>query len=135
MSKPNESALRGFLNPSAIVVGVLCLAMLGFFWLRVTFRHSLDRADGFELTQNLKRWGEAGRPEGKKLTEFMQGRRPDIVFSNQLLAIGGTNFVTQFALTKPKSGRAGTLFVTTNEVLIWADMSGRSELFTLGRPR
>ena len=102
--------------------------------MRINVNHSLDRADGFELTQRLKRWVESGKPEEKRLYEFMQGRRADIVATNRVFSIGGTNFVTQFAVTKPKSGRTGILFVTTNEVLIWLDSLGRAQLFSIGPP-
>jgi hypothetical protein len=136
MSEPSESALGGVSSLIVVLVAlVLCAALVGFVWLRINVRHSLDRADGFELTQRLKRWVEAGKPEGEKLAEFMQGRRADVVATNRVFSIGGTNFVTQFAATKPKSGRAGTLFVTTNEVLIWLDSSGRTELFSIGPPQ
>jgi hypothetical protein len=131
MTERSENALGGFSNLIVVAV-VLCAALVGFVWLRVNVRHSLDRADGFELTQLLKRWAEAGKPQGDKLAEFMQGGRPDVVATNRVLTIGGTNFATQFAVTKPKSGRAETLFVTTNEVLIWLDSSGRTEIFSIG---
>src|SRR5438445_10649611 len=109
MSAGNQTLFAGMTNIIwAFLILVFCVGLVGFFWLRLSFRQSLDRADGFELTQRLKRWVEAGKPEGEKLTEFMQGRRPDIVVSNKLFAIGGTNFVTQSALTKPKSGSCAT---------------------------
>jgi len=68
------------------------------------------------------------RKEGEGLAEFMKGRRLDLTVSNHSFTIGGTNFANQFALTQPKSGWAGTMFVTTNRVLIWLDSSGQPEL-------
>lgn len=111
--------LGGLSNYVVVFVALLVAALVALIWLRVTVNRSLDRADAFEITQRLKRWVEAGEPQGDKLAEFMQGRRSDVVVSNRVFSIDGTNFTTQFAVTKPKSGRAGTLFVTTNEVLIW----------------
>jgi len=137
VSESSESPLAWLWRILAGLLAVaLCVAVVGFFWIRFNVNYSLDRADGFELTQSLKRWIEAGRPEGEKLTEFMQGRRADIVVSNRVFGIGGTNYVTQFAVTKPKSHKAATIFVTTNEVLTWLDSSGNVKIFSMnpGRP-
>ena len=135
MDDSSENLVGRFASVSFVLVAlVLCAVLVGFVWLRVKVRQSLDRADGFELTQQLKRWVEAGSPQGDKLTEFMQGRRSDVVLTNRLFNIGGTNYATHFAVTKPKSGSAGTLFVTSNEVLIWLDSSGRTEIFSIGPP-
>ena len=135
MSEPNESpsAWLWIIAPGLIAVVLLVLLFVMF---RTAKNHSLDRFDGFGLTQIRQRWVEAGKPEGDKLTEFMQGRHADLVVSNRVFGIGGTNYVTQFAVTKPKSQRAATLFVTTNEVLIWLDSSGNVEIFSMnpGRP-
>src|SRR6266850_1071296 len=106
---------------------VVCVALGYYAWARIFVTRSLERADGIELTQTLKRWVEVGCPEGASLIEFVRGRRPDLVVSNRLFAIGQTNLVTQFALTNPY-GRVGTLFVATNEVLIWLDSSGETKL-------
>jgi len=128
MTGSDESRGSGFWNLIWIAVALIfCLAVGYYAWARIFVTRRLEHADGVELTQTLKRWVEAGRPEGQTLTEFMRGRRPDLVVSNRLFVIGQTNLVTQFALTNPY-GRTGTLFVTSNEVLIWMDPSGKTEL-------
>jgi hypothetical protein len=100
--------------------------------LRTAKDQSLDRVDGVGLTQLVQRWIEAGKPEGEKLTEFMQARIGDpIVVSNRAFEIGGTNYVTQFAAVKLRSNRDATLFVTTNKVLIWLHASGRVEIYSM----
>jgi hypothetical protein len=130
MSKTEESTSYGLWRV-LVAMSVLCTGIGAFFWLRMGVWRGLDRADAFELTQHLNRWIEAKRPEGEKLVEFMKGRRQDLVVTNRAFVIGGTNLVTQFAVTKLKSGRPGAFFVTTNEVLIRVDSSDRAELFSL----
>lgn len=131
MSDPDESRGGWLWSFVCFVVILIACAGVGYYlWARIYVTRSLHRADGIELTQTLKRWVEAGRPEGETLTEFMRGRRQDLVVSNRSFTIGGTNYGTQFAVTKPKSQRPGTLFVTTNEVLIWLAPTGQAELAT-----
>src|SRR5438876_9015477 len=103
MTNVNESrhSSNGSLLWSLLAL-LICVAIVGFFWLRFQIRHSLQRADCVELRETLKRWTEAGRPQGERLIDFMRGRRPDLVVSNRLFAIGETNYATQFALTRPK---------------------------------
>lgn len=126
----SDESRGGWLWSFAGLAGLLivCAALGYYVWARINVTRSLHRADIFELTQTFKRWVEAGRPEGDALTEFMRGRRQDLVVSNRSFTIEGTNYLAQFAVTQPKSQRPGTLFVTTNEVLIWLDRNGRSEL-------
>src|SRR5687767_5837468 len=93
-----------------IIVIVVC-SISGFLFLRVATYKSLDRADSSELTEAVERWFESNRPEGTALNTFMSGRRPDLVFTNRLVTINGTNYTTIFALTRSRSGRAGVLFV------------------------
>lgn len=129
MSDSDES--RGGRLWSFVCFVVILIAGAGvgcYVWARIYITRSLHRADVIELTQTLKRWVEAGQPEGETLTEFMRGRRQDLVVSNRSFTIGGTNYGTQFAVTKPKSQRPGTLFVTTNGVLIWLAPTGQPEL-------
>jgi len=104
--------------------------VLLFFMFRTAKFHSLDRFDGVGLTETVQRWVEAGKPNGEKLTEFMRGRS-DFVVSNRVFGIGGTNYATLFAVTKPRSHRDATLFVTTNKVLIWLDSSGNAKIFSM----
>jgi len=111
-----------------IIAGAgLALFLAGKVW-RVLEERSLAKADQLELGATYDRWVEAGRPEGERLAEFMKGRNQYLVVTNRSFIIGGTNFATQFAFTQSKSGWAGTLFVTTNRVLIWLDSSGSPEL-------
>ncbi|SRR6266496_332263 len=112
-----------------LVVVTVCLliALAPEIWRKLEER-SLAQADQLELRATYDRWMEAGRPQGDKLSEFMHGRRADLVVSNRSLTVNGTNYVTQFALTQSKSGWAGTLFVTTNRVLIWLDSADRPKL-------
>ena len=62
----------------------------------------------------------------------MQGRRSDMVVSNRLFAIDGANHATFLAITRPSSGRIGTLFVTSNGVLIWLDSVGKPKIAEFG---
>lgn len=118
--------LWSFLGLAGVLI--VCAAIGYYVWARIFVTRSLHQADIIELTQTLKRWVEAGRPEGEALTEFMRGRRRDLVVSNRSFTIGGTNYLTLLAVTQPKSQRPGTLFVTTNEVLIWLAPDGQSQL-------
>jgi hypothetical protein len=54
------------------------------------------------------------------------------VASNRVFSINGTNYTTLFARTKLMQNREGTLFVTTNDVLIFLHPSGEHELLTDG---
>jgi hypothetical protein len=120
------------MRPFLIILSVvLMLFLAGKAW-RILQEKSLARADQLELGATYDRWVEAGRPEGDNLIEFMKGRRPDLTASNFSFAINGVNFATQFALTQSKSGWRGTLFVTTNRVLIWLDSSGQPKLVGKG---
>jgi hypothetical protein len=128
---PDSDESRGgwlwsFLGVAGMLI--VCAAIGYYVWARIYVTRSLHRSDIIELTQTFKRWVEAGQPEGATLTEFMRGRRQDLVVSNRSFTIEGTNYLTQFAVTQPKSQRPGTLFVTTNEVLIWLAPNGQSEL-------
>lgn len=115
-----------------IAVTVVTLVIGGFFYLKLSVNHSLHRADCVTLTETVRRWKEAGSPTGEKLAEFMQGRRSDIIATNRLFAIRGTNYTTLLAVTKPSSGRTGTLFVTANGILIWLDGSGTPRIAEFG---
>jgi len=77
----------------------------------------------------LQRWVEAGKPEGENLTKFMQGRRSGLIVSNQTFEIGATNHFTQFAVIGVRTHGNATLFVTTNQVLIWLNRSGIVEIY------
>jgi hypothetical protein len=113
---------------SSVIIFLACAVVAYYVWAKIYITKSLQRADEVELTQTLRRWMEEGRPEGEALTEFMQGRRQDLVVSNRTFTVRGTNYKTQFAVTTPKSQRLGTLFITTNEALIWCSPSGQLKL-------
>ena len=115
-----------------IVGGIFVAVIGGFLYLRISINHSLHRADCITLTETVRRWKEAGSPTGAKMGEFMQGRRPDMFSSNRLVSIAGTNYTTLLAITKPSSHRPGTLFVTTNGVLIWLGSSGNPQIAEFG---
>jgi hypothetical protein len=103
------------------------MSLFPYVW-RKQLERSLAGADRSELRSNYDRWVEGGRVEGDMLAKFLQGRRADLVVTNQVFNIRDSNYVTQFALLKSKSGVAGTLFVTTNGILLWLDSSGAAML-------
>jgi len=84
---------------------------------------ALDRANCFKLTHALERWKKNGRPEGVNLSQTMIGFRENVVVSNRVFKIHGTNYVTLFAYTNPSSGRSGNFFITTSKIVIWLDAS------------
>lgn len=129
MSETNDNPRSGFLNLSCALAVVLLSALLIFVWFRISYGNSLDRADRMKLRHHLKQWVEAGSPQGTELAEFMRKTTSDIVVTNRVFAMIETNYIAQFALVKPNRWRAGTLFVTTNEVLIWVGQSGRIKTF------
>ncbi|NCC60919.1 MAG: hypothetical protein EOM12_08245 [Verrucomicrobiae bacterium] len=68
----------------------------------------------------LDRWSEEGKPEGKKLDEFMREGRFNIVQTNREFVIDGTNVISKFASLRDPGK---TLFATTN-ILFWVSLSG-----------
>src|ERR1700722_6268767 len=116
-SRESFTFVRVFLYVALVAV---LLFLAGKVWRGLEDR-SLAVADQLGLGGACDRGLEAGRPLGENLLGFMHGRRSDFVVSNRVLTIAGTKFLTQFALTQSMSGLAGTLFVTTNRVLIWLD--------------
>lgn len=129
MADSNKNRGRWFWNIAKVVgVLILCTVISFYIWAGISITRSLHRADIFELTGILRAWVKAGQPEGEALMEFLRGCREDIIVSNRLFTIEGINHVTQFAVTRPKSRRSGTLFITTNEVLIWLAPNGQSKL-------
>src|SRR5688572_29019055 len=95
-----------------IVVLILSVAVGGFFAFRLAMRNSLERAACIELRESVNRWMDAKAPTGDDLREFMRGRRADLVFTNRSVTVDGSDYLTQFALTRLKSGRDGVLYVT-----------------------
>jgi hypothetical protein len=112
---------------SRLCIGVAVVAAMvvaGVFW-ETEARNGLIYADRAVLRATFDRWFEAGQPTGDALCRFMEGRRPDLVMTNRVFVIGGTNYMTQFALTNSMAGLKGTLFISTNRVLIWLDSAER----------
>lgn len=118
-----------------IVALSACVLVGALFAFSSIIENSLHNADRVELTEHFRRWVEAGSPQGEDLINFLRGRRRDLVVSNCLFAINGTNYFTQFAVTDLHSHRAGLLFVTTNGLLIFMDGYGHADLQTLTRRR
>ena len=100
----------------ALVSSILVAA---FLLVRALLNNSLDRADYLELTMLYRRWVEAGRPTGGEAGEFMRGRRNDVIMTNRMILVDGSNYVSQFAITAPHSRQNEVLFVSTNGVMIW----------------
>ncbi len=117
------------------VVGLALCAAVGYYvWARIVVTKSVVRADAIELSQTFKRWVEAGRPEGEKLTKFMEGRREDLIVTNRSLTVGETSFTSQFALTNLHL-RQGVLFIGTNGTLVWQPPSGQAQVVSVGPGR
>jgi hypothetical protein len=110
---------------SIFIMGAAVLLAIGasLVW-PVVQRRSLAQADAAELRATYDRWTEAGRPEGAKLAEFISGRRKDLVQTNRSFVIGQAQYVTVMAFTQPMQDNGGTLFITTNKVLIWLPPHG-----------
>lgn len=83
------------------IVSFAALCVAGFLLVSHLIRGSVYRAEAVQLYALLDRWLEAGQPEGVALTEFMQGRRPDLIVTNRTLEIDRKTYVTYFALTNP----------------------------------
>lgn len=100
----------------------------------IVIQNSLHRADCIELTEHFRRWNEAGSPRGaEQLANFLRGRRSDLVVSNRTFSISGTNYITQFAVTNLHSNREGSLFITTNGVLVWLNSYDKPKIQRIGR--
>ncbi len=134
----NENATFGrtTLGIGNWLLGSFCLigSVIMAFYLTMGFfmKQSLDRADCITLTESVRRWKEAGSLTGAKMAEFMQDRRSDMTATHRLFAIKGANYTTLLAVTRPSSGRTGTLFVTANGILIWLDASGIPRIVEFG---
>jgi hypothetical protein len=110
--------------PWVFLIVIVCL-LIGWVLTSWEKRLSLDRFDRAMAIELLKSWRKAGQPEGRALTEFMQGGAPDTIVSNCEVTIDGTEYQTIFAVTNARSHRVGTLFVTKGDALIWVDARGQ----------
>ena len=79
-----------------VIVGLL-IALAPQIWRKLEER-SLAQADHLELGATYDRWVEVGRPQGDSLTEFMNGRRSDLVVSNRSMTINGSNYFVAFQI-------------------------------------
>ncbi len=112
------------------VVGLVCLLVLSVYgfllWIRFEIKESLDRGDKDYLKQTFSRWDRAGRPEDSDPRFPFGGGRKSFVQSNIVVSIDGKVYHTQFAITERKSRRPGTLFVSTNGILLQVLPNGRA---------
>ncbi len=108
--------------------GVIFCVVVAYLILSFFVTRSLHRADCAEISSYYKGWIQAGKPGGEELIKFMQGRRRDLIVTNRIFLIQGTNYFSQFAVTEPKSLRDGTLFITTNGILIWQPLNHDPEI-------
>jgi hypothetical protein len=120
---------------SKIWVGIVSIGIIlvaGLLLLGYLIGGSMYRAEAMQLFALLDRWSEAGKPEGAALSEFMRGRRQDLIATNQTVRIDAKMYVTQFALTNP-NGTAGVaaFLITTNRQLIAIEKDGSARLASL----
>ena len=87
-------------------------------------RNSLLHVDALDLLAARSRWREAGQPTSNRFQIFAEGRRPDLRLFNQPVVIDGTTYFAELALAKSKSGFAGTLIITSNNIFLWQHSSG-----------
>ncbi len=124
-SEESNGVGSGFPGWILVVLGVLVgtYAIIGILTQR-----SLRRATTAELRLLLTRWVEAGKPTETPLKAFMSGRGAEFVVSNRNITLGDSNFVTQFATVRPKSGEEATVFITTNGICIWWPKVGKPKI-------
>ena len=103
---------------SLVVLVIIAVVGTVVWWVHQT-RAGLLGAAGAELRGVVISWNSANQPKGQELLMFMNKCPDYILISNRVFTVGGKTFVTQFA-TK-RLGMPGTLFVTTNNVLILLD--------------
>ena len=111
-----------------IVLSVLGLLAVIYLANGLFDQRSLRRATALELKLLLQRWVESGSPSGGEVVKFLHGRNPDLVASNIVITINGTNFHTVFALKRPKSREKATCFITARGTCIWVPDDGKPKL-------
>ncbi|MEO6034814.1 MAG: hypothetical protein ABIQ35_06140 [Verrucomicrobiota bacterium] len=120
----------------AKTIGGLLLLCVGMYVvLGILENRSLERADYLYLGATYERWREAGQPDGDKLKDFLQGRRADLIFYNQTFVLHGTNYLGEFAFTKPWKSDSGYLVITTNKILLWSGGDGKARLASFQFPK
>lgn len=110
---------------AAVVCILILVAALRLYWR--WYERDLAELDQMGLRAAVDRWAESGSPQGKAMNSFLEGR-DYLIATNWVVSVGGSNAVTLFALSKPKAGRAGTLFVTTNKLILRLGASGKAEI-------
>jgi hypothetical protein len=111
--KSNRTVKRLLLG--ALFVGGMFVVVILFFNHEV--RRQSIRLTRLDLEGILTLWIREGRPEGEALQEFMKTNNyssAHFLVSNISCTIDGTNLETKFA----KLAMSGTLFVTTNKVIV-----------------
>jgi hypothetical protein len=88
-----------------ILISVLLLAAGGILCFLNQQRKTLYSIDEIELKGVYFRWEDAGRPENDALTQFLKGRRNDLIVETQKFTINKTNFDGFLALTNTYGGR------------------------------
>lgn len=110
---------RSTLIKIAIVLILLIGVAIGSLnWMRNSITRSHEEIDHYFLRAFYASWNEAGRPYGIQLSNFMAKYDTNFFVDRRTVQIGGSNYVTQFAINTERSKIQGRLFITTNEVLI-----------------
>lgn len=105
-----------------LVIFITSLNLILYFLVQLELRNNtLTQRSKLNMLLYLDRWSEEGKPEGKKLDEFMREGRFNIVQTNREFVIDGTNVISKFASLRDSRK---TLFATTN-ILFWASPSGK----------
>ena len=100
-----------------LVVGIL---FFGRQFLIVNNVRSLLHADVIELKAIHKQWLKDGRPTGSSMTNFMAGRRTELVARSELFTNrSGLVSTGLLANTHCRSSTNGVLVITHNEKLFW----------------
>ena len=111
-----------------IISNIIILILIVSFLIYVkSWSNTFTRVSELDMLSYLYLWSKEGRPEGKKLDEFMLEGRFNIVQTNREFVIDGTNITSKFACLR-RPGK--TLFATTN-ILIWVSPSGK----IIGEPK
>lgn len=105
-----------------LVIFITSLNLILYFLVQLELRNNtLTQRSKLNMLLYLDRWSEEGKPEGKKLDEFMREGRFNIVQTNREFVIDGTNVISKFSSLRDSRK---TLFATTN-ILFWASPSGK----------
>jgi hypothetical protein len=110
---------KRILTKIVIVLIIFISVAIGVLnWFRNSIQQDYETLDHLDLLRGYARWNEAGRPDGIQLSNFMSKYDTDFIVDRRTVQVGGSNYVTQFAMSTRHSMIQGRLFVTTNEILI-----------------